>query len=354
MKQVPIVAILASLATLSLVVVRSVAPNLANNQLVFFLLAAIVFAITSNLNFRWWQRNSVWLYLLLVLGLIATLVVGNVTRGSARWISVGGFNIQPSQLAVPIVALLGSHLVNYYPVHKLRGLGIFAILTAIPAFLILIEPDLGSTIIFLFSLAVFIFVSRISFKYLASLLGFGIVLIVLSWSLILQPYQKQRVSSFLAPQEDIQGAGYNAQQALIAVGAGGLLGKGLGRGVQSHLRFLPERQTDFIFASLAEELGFAGSLLVLILYFWLLYTIISSAKELPHQTAQLYLFSISAMLILQITVNIGMNMGLVPITGVTLPFISYGGSSIVSFAFSFGLVASALKDIKQLKLVHLE
>lgn len=194
--------------------------------------------------------------------------------------------------------------------------------------------------------------SDIPKKYVLGLaIGAGITAL-LAWFLLLQPYQKQRITSFISPEQSSDG-NYHVEQALIAVGSGELTGRGLGQGVQSYLRFLPERQTDFIFASIAEEYGFIGGIVVLSLYALLIGFIIYTGSTTSRASAQFYCYGVAIALLLQMGVNIGMNMGLVPVTGITLPFLSYGGSSILSLTIALAIVQSIVRLQKPQAKLHL-
>jgi rod shape determining protein RodA len=201
-----------------------------------------------------------------------------------------------------------------------------------------IEPDLGTTVIFLLSVGSVLFIGPTKWTHLLGLFLIGLLVVAVSWVFVVKDYQKERITSFVAASKDISDAHYNAQQALIAVGSGQLWGQGLGQGIQSHLRFLPERQTDFIFASLAEEWGFLGSVAVVFLYMaligWILYLAFTSSSA----AAQYFGCITAIFLTIQTAVNIGMNIGLFPITGITLPFISYGGSSVLSLYMHLGIM----------------
>lgn len=338
----PLIILIFSL--LSIVGLRSIAPNLAMMQLVFFLAGAAVFWVTARFSFDWWLQLAPLLYLGLLAALIATLLFADPTRGSTRWITVFGVNLQASQLAIPIGALITTWLIartNHSFKHFLLRIAVLAL----PAGLIFIQPDLGTTIVYLISVGSIIFLSTQKLQYLLGLAGVGLLGAVFAWTFLLQPYQKDRIFSFAGiGQESAQDVNYNAQQSLIAVGSGQLFGRGLGQGVQSHLRFLPERQTDFIFASLAEELGLAGSLLILALYTALIGMLIYVAEQAHDPLTQWFTYAIIVMTLFQTGVNIGMNIGLVPITGVTLPLISYGGSSVLSLCFCYGLVESIARE----------
>lgn len=348
---VPLVILILSL--LSILTLSSIAPELAPRQLIFFMIGFGLFFFVSRIPFRRLLKLSLVFYLLNILLLIAVLVLAPLTRGSSRWIDVGGFfAIQPSQLAIPTASLFLINLFKDKPLTNIKNLFLFLLYTAIPGFLILIEPDLGTTLIYLASISVIVFLSKTKIQHIAPLIFLGIVGIILAWSFVLQPYQKARITSFISPSKD-QDASYNAQQSLIAAGSGKLTGKGLGQGIQSHLRFLPERQTDFVFASFAEEFGFIGSILLIFLYFVLVSTIITTAEKSHEPTEKHFCYVVVIMTTFQIGVNIGMNIGILPITGITLPFISYGGSSILSLIMMFGIIQSIRIHQKQKVSLHL-
>lgn len=344
-------AIISFLALISLLTIKSVAPELAAQQGLFFLLAIPLFWLTSRLKLNQVKAAAWWLYLLLNLSLLISLLVGWVTGRTGRWIPLfSSLNIQPSQLAIPIVALT---LIKFEPqLDNWLDLSKSLALIALPAVLILVEPDLGTTLIYLLSLSSLILISEISGRKLVTLLSLVVIAAVGSWSFLLKPYQKQRLTSFV-DQADTLGASYNARQSLIAVGSGQIFGQGLGQGVQSHLRFLPERQTDFIFASFAEEFGLAGSLVIICLYLALISFVLMMGYKSRDRDAFRYTLVISTMLALQAGVNIGMNIGLLPITGLTLPLLSYGGSSVLSIVIMLGLVQSVVEETWSKPVLHL-
>jgi len=342
------------LGLLSILTLSSIAPTLAPKQLVFFIIGFLIFISIFNVSFKQLKNISLFGYIGTILLLILTLLIGNVTKGSTRWIDVGGiFAIQGSQLAVPVVGLFLASYFEKRPLTKLKNLIIFLILTAIPGILILIEPDLGTTIIYIISIGTMLYILQTKRIHMTPLISGGIVSVIIAWMFILQPYQKSRVTSFISP-DDTQGAGYNARQSLIAVGSGGITGRGLGQGIQSHLRFLPERQTDFVFASFAEEFGFIGSSMLITLYTILITATLRTAKKANSQTATLFCYVTAVMILLQTGVNIGMNMGLLPITGITLPFLSYGGNSILTLLDMFGIVQNIRLNQKPKVTLHLK
>ena len=328
------------LASLSLISLRSIAPDLVGKQLLFFVIGFVVFYVVSFINSTTLKKTALIAYWFLNIILLSLLLVGTTTRGITGWINLfEGFKIQPSQFAVFITSWF---VITQLPSLKLDSwLGFSKLIgiIAIPGLLIFLEPDFGTSLVYFVSLGSILFFLSIKFKYLFSL---GAILAIFSaviWLFMLQPYQKLRITSFAGNSGNQENsATYNAQQALIAVGSGQLYGRGLGFGIQSHLKFLPERQTDFIFASIAEEWGFFGSLVLISLYFVLIIVLFTQALSMRNVEIQIFILVVAVMLFVQVSINIGMNLGLLPITGITLPLVSYGGSSILSFLLSLGVV----------------
>lgn len=350
-------AILIVYGLLSVLTLSSIAPELAAKQLGFFVVGGSVFFIISRLSWKRIEMLSPIGYAVTIFLLILTLVIAAQTRNTARWIDFGGlFALQASQLAIPLVGLfLSVTLQNLDAFKKVTILQLVRIsgIVGIPALLILVEPDLGTTIVYLASLATLGLFLKLEKKHLFSLIALVLMTIVVSWFLILKPYQKQRITSFVNPTADITGAGYNANQSMIAVGSGMFWGRGLGQGVQSYLNFLPERQTDFIFASIAEEFGFIGSIVIVCLYLALVLFLLRTAFISKNTAASLFTFIVVAQITLQTFVNIGMNMGMLPITGITLPLLSYGGSSVITLCATLGLIQSDLGEQKKELTLHL-
>lgn len=344
-------------AVLSLTTLRSIVPNLLYKQAIAFGIAFAVFFLTSKLPFAFHVGISKWLYLFLNLSLLFLLVYGSITRGISAWIVLPfGFKFQPSQLAVPITAL---YLINLFKKEQKFSCSLLIQTLAIislPAILILLEPDFGTVLVFSAALAIFLFFNKLNFKQILTLFSIGFLVLMALWFLVFKDYQKNRILGFLHLHQisvDLQAdvkessSAYNARQALIAVGSGQFWGRGIGQGVQSHLRFLPERQTDFIFASFAEEWGFVGASFLLTLYFLLLFFILSLAYKVDNFGEKLYLLVLFTMFLVQIFINIGMNLAILPITGITLPFLSYGGSSVISLFFALGIAQSIAKNFKK-------
>ncbi len=341
------------LSAISILVLRSVAPTLLSKQIIFFLMGAGIFIAASKISFSQWLKVSPYLYALLIFLLLLTQVIGKVTRGAVSWIPVGPIHVEPSQLAVVSVGLLLSHYVTKHPLQNIRSLLTFGFLAGLPAVLIFLQPDLGSTVIYVMAMASLFFLSQTKVKYILGIAGLAVITIFVAWNFLLLPYQKQRVTSFINVSDHASSASYNAIQSVIAVGSGQVLGRGLGQGIQSHLRFLPERQTDFVFASFAEETGLIGSALVVGLYTSLTFFFILMGYLASHPAEKYFCFITATMLAVQASINIGMNIGLLPITGITLPLISYGGSSVLTLCFQYGCVQSMIKEFKKQPSLHI-
>lgn len=334
------------LISIGILVIYSSSKELAFQQLIFTIVGIVVFFFISQFELSSIRNLISPIYIFITALLILVLILDIETRGSVRWIPLGIFNIQPSEFAKPALILL---LAQFWSKNIPSWINIFKSLLWSTPFILLIfkQPDLGSSLTIIAIWMGMLLSARVSFRKMIVLTLIIICVVPTSW-LFLHDYQKQRIFSFLAPESDPLGTGYNLIQSKIAVGSGELLGRGLGRGTQSRLQFLPEYRTDFIFASIAEELGFVGSLLILSIYLFLL----TYCLKVAHQTNDLFSFlivvGVVSMLLFQIFVNIGMNVGLLPITGITLPLISYGGSSLIATYFSLGLVASAARFKKRI------
>ncbi len=326
------------LLSLSCVVIYTSSPSLAIQQFTFSIIGIICFFILRNIDFRNLGRLVKPLYILIISLLILTLFLGFETRGSIRWIPLGFFNLQPSELAKPIIILILSF---FWTKNMPSWKNIFkSLLIVFPIFVLVFrQPDLGTTLTLGFIWFILLIAANLSFFKLTILSIFMILITPLTW-FSLQEYQKQRIFSFLSPTKDPQGIGFHVIQSTIAVGSGGLLGRGLGRGTQSRLQFLPEFRTDFIFAFIAEELGFLGSLIVIVLYLVIFLMTIRLLYKVGDRFGELIIIGVMAMMFFQIFVNIGMNIGVLPITGITLPLLSYGGSSIVTTLICLGLISS--------------
>ncbi len=330
------------LISIGVLVIYSSSAELAFQQLLYAILGLLFFLFVIQLDLHSVRKLINPLYFLTILLLIVVLILGIETRGSIRWLPVGFFNIQPSEFAKPVLILL---LASFWSGNISSWTSIFKSLLWISplVFLIFKQPDLGSALTLVAIWTGMLFASRISKGKILILILIALVIIPSSY-FFLHDYQKQRIIGFLQPGSDPLGRGYNLIQSTIAVGSGQLSGLGLGRGTQSRLQFLPEFRTDFIFASIAEEMGFLGSLIILSIYLFLLSYFLKIANQAEDKFYFLLIMGCFSMLLFQIFVNIGMNIGLLPITGITLPLISYGGSSLITTLICLGIVASVARS----------
>lgn len=329
----------------SLAVLFSVQFELFVNQLIFAIAGFGLYLFCSQIHFKTLRNYVLPLYGLSILCLIFVIVVGLETRGAVRWIEIGVFRLQFSEVLKPILIFcLASFLAKRDASFKTL---LYTLLLSAPVFLLIAkQPDLGSAIVYAATIVPSLLIVGFSFKWFFM----GIMGILVSGPLLwnfLHDYQKKRIVAFVNPTVDPLGISYNVIQSVIAVGSGMFFGKGLNEGTQSELRFLPERHTDFIFATLSEDLGFFGSTIVIVLFLFLFFRIIKMIQN-SRDTFFRYFAVLSFFLIfIQFTLNIGMNIGLVPVVGITLPFVSYGGSSLLSLFLLLGILTSLYKDSEE-------
>lgn len=329
------------LSLLGLLVIRSVAPSLFGDQFLFFIVSVGLFLLFSALDYQIIFSLYIPAYISSILFLTLPYFFGLYSRGAVRWIPLGSFSLQPSEVVKPF--LLAAFAAIAVTSSAQKRLPVLLLSGLLPMFMIFRQPDLGTALVVMAGWSV-IFLSRAPLKQIVPLLILVPLLAVPVYKYVLHDYQRQRLITFVNPYADPLGKGYHVIQSVIAVGSGGIFGRGLGQGTQSQLRFLPERHTDFIFASLSEELGFAGAFFVIALFAMLLRRIYRISQGTNHRMASLYCVGIVSMLMFQIFVNIGMNIGIAPVTGITLPFLSYGGSSMASLAVLLGIVNSISSD----------
>ncbi|HPD45247.1 MAG TPA: FtsW/RodA/SpoVE family cell cycle protein, partial [Candidatus Woesebacteria bacterium] len=268
------------------------------------------------------------IFIFSILLLISPLVIGNFIRGSRRWLSLGPINLQPSEITKPLLMIFIA--TSSQPLFHLAAV-----------LLIALEPDLGSALSVLILLTPVILTNRRILKISLLILIIGLVLSPFIWQHVLKDYQRQRLTTFINPQTNPLDGGYHVIQSKIAIGSGGFWGKGYKKGTQGQLLFLPEKHTDFIFAATAEELGLAAVILILIAYFLLSSSLLNHAYSLSDNRP-LFIFNLGIFFLIwfQFFVNIGMNLGIMPVTGIPLPFLSVGTSSLISFLFSLGICFS--------------
>lgn len=333
------------LISIGILVIYSSSKELAFQQLLYTVIGWLFFFLLLQLDLHSLKKLVMPLYILAILLLITVAVLGVETRGSVRWIPVGFFNIQPSEFAKVVSVLF---LASFWSKNTTNWINILKSVIWIFPFIFLIfnQPDLGSALALVAIWIGMLFSGLISIKKMIILALTAFLIIPLTW-VILQDYQKQRIIGFFNPSSDPLGRNYNLIQSTIAVGSGQLFGRGLGRGTQSRLQFLPEFRTDFIFASIAEELGFVGCLIILSVYLYLLTFCLKIGSQAKDKFSFLVVAGVFFLLLFQIFVNIGMNIGILPITGITLPLISYGGSSLIVTFISLGLVSLVAKSNKR-------
>lgn len=274
--------------------------------------------------------------------LLLLFLIGSVFKGAQSWFNLGFFAIQPADpMKLVLILVLAKYFSRrHVEIAHWKHIIISGFYAFIPFFLVLIQPDFGSAMILFaiwFGMTV---VSGISKKHLFLVFGIGALAFGFLWMFVLHPYQKSRILTFVNPLQDIRGAGYNAYQSTIAVGSGQVFGKGVGFGTQSRLKFLPENQTDFIFASFAEEWGFVGVLLLLLCYGVIIWRILAFAMVGASNFETLFAMGLAIFFMTQLSINVGMNMGLLPVTGQTIPFMSYGGSHLVTEFAGIGILLS--------------
>ena len=337
------ICVVALLLLVGLLVLYSLSASGGTNyflkQSIFAVLGLCVLFFMATLDYRYIQRLSTTLYFITIAVLLLVLVFGTTVNGTAGWLSLGFFQVQPVEVAkVTLIIFLASFISK-----KKSELGEWTrviaslILTAVLIFLVLRQPDLGSSLVLAAIWGGMILASGLRLKHFLVLGTLAALLVAGSW-FVLADYQKARINTFLHPESDPQGSGYNVLQAIVAVGSGGLSGKGLGYGSQSQLSFLPEKHTDFIFAVISEELGMVGALFVIVLYGVLLYRIRRIGVLSTDNFGYLLSLGVMIMVFVQVLINIGMNVGLLPVTGLPAPFLSYGGSSLLSLMASLGLL----------------
>jgi len=318
-------------------------------QLLWLAFGLILFFVMSNLSYRRLWDWTYLLYALMIFLLLLVLILGVVRLGAQRWLKFAWLNFQPSELAKLIAVLLLARYFSMRPAENVRWqahkLGLFRalilplIFICVPMGLIIEQPDLGSGLILLLIFIVMFYLAGAKLRYIFLFLAIVALAMPLLWY-SLKDYQKERIAVFLNPNSDPLGAGYTIIQSKIAIGSGGFLGKGWLSGTQSQLHFLPESHTDFIFATFAEEWGFLGGIILLILYYILVRQGIVIAKRTSESFGKLLALGISSMLGLQVSINIAMNMGLAPVVGLPLPLMSYGGSSILITCISLGILVN--------------
>ncbi len=305
-------------------------------------IATIAFIIATLFDYHW-LKTLAWPVYALQLGLLVlTLAIGDGVGGSARWITFGPFTFQFSELAkILMIAVLANYLASRQAkLDSLRAILGACVLVGPPLILVMLQPDLGTSLVFAAILAGMLWMSGASLLWLGAMAAGVVAMIPIAWNYILRDYQKERLTSFLNPTPDITGSGYQLYQSQIAVGSGGWFGRGLTNGTQAQGDFLPVQTTDFVFSVLAEELGFVGGLVLFVLFALLLWRVLMAGWRSRDAFGTMFAAGIASMILFQLVVNVGMVMGIMPITGIPLPFVTHGGASLVSMAIGLGILQS--------------
>lgn len=325
--------------------VLGVNQHLLLNQIIYFLIGFSVYFIIRKIGRNYFQINSRLFYWIFIALLIITFAIGLEVKGSKRWIDFYFFKFQASEFFKIFFILYLSEFLSRKHIkyenfgHFLKSLLYFLI----PTLIIFKQPDLGNALVFVAIFVVMILFSDFPKKYFLSVVTSGMLFLPMGWFL-LKSYQKDRILSFINPHIDTQGTAYNMIQAVITVGSGQFLGRGLGLGTQSRLFFLPENYTDFAFSSLVEQFGFIGGIMVVVFFGFIMYFLVKRMIKFYFQHDEegrrkfLYILGLITYLLFQIVINVCMNMGLLPVAGIALPFISYGGSSVLALLIGFALV----------------
>ncbi len=333
-----LIAAVCALILISLVIIGSAThsdPNGARfvqRQGIFAVLNIALAVFLMNFDYKILQRYGMKLYGFNLVLLIAVMLVGHSALGAQRWIQLGPITLQPSEFAklimiISLASLLEDKIGKLNTLHDLLPVGLFV---GVPFILVMKQPDLGTSLVFIAIFLGMIFACGVNLKLLGGLFAAGLAIIPLLWMFVLKEYQKMRIMVFLDPNVDPLGSGYHIIQSEIAIGSGMLFGKGLFSGTQSQLNFLPENHTDFIFAVVGEELGFIGVALLLFLYLVILWRGMRIAQDASDTFGMLIAVGITSMLAFHVLVNIGMTMGIMPVTGIPLPLMSYGVSSLTT------------------------
>jgi len=319
-----------------------VSDGLYSQQLIWIILSILVFFVAALGTYRFLRRRAViiTIFLAAVAALILVTLTGTIAGGAQSWFDLGSFRVQPAEPAkLAIIIILAKYFDRRHAlIHNFRHIIISGLYAFLIAGLVFVQPDFGSAIIIAAIWFGMILIAGISLRHVLVLIAAALLVFTLLWTVGFTDVQKERVTSFVNPVTDLQGAGYNARQAMVAVGSGQLLGKGIGYGTQSRLSFLPEHQTDFIFAAFAEEWGFVGVLILLLLFGIIFWRIANLALSGETQFERLFGAGVFIFLLTHVVMHVGINLGLLPVTGTTLPFMSYGGSHLLIEFLALGIL----------------
>ncbi len=317
-------------------------------QLAFITLSIITLFVVSQINYRRFLQYAYIIYMLGLVVLVAVLFLGTTVNGTTGWFQFAGISIQPVEFAKIAFILAAARFLadRSFEMEKWGTVMRYGLLLLLYLGLVLVQPDLGSAVILGGIAVVMGLATSIRPRQLALIGIVAVALGIISWFTVLDTYQQNRLLTFVDPQRDPMRSGYNVTQAVISVGSGEWFGRGLGLGPQSQLRFLPERETDFIFAVIGEELGFVGAGTVISVFALIIWRLWRLSRSLSDDTARYVVVGYCALLFGQVMINIGMNIGIMPVTGIPLPFVSAGGSSLLAMALGLGMVINALSARK--------
>ncbi len=337
------------LCVLGMVTMASFSANepYVHRQIVWVIIGSIVFLVSSQFDWRVLRRTSVafGFFALMVLPLGALILIGEVTKGARSWFTLGSIGVEPIELAkLALIIVLAKYFSRrHIEIRNIRHILVSGLYAGVVFGLVALQPDFGGAIIIFSIWFGMILLSGISRVHLFSVFMLGAVVFSGLWAFGFQDYQKKRIMTFINPTADVRGAGYNVMQSQIAVGSGQILGKGIGYGTQSKLRFLPEYQTDFMFAAFAEEWGFVGVLIVFTLYGVVFVRIGRAALRGATNFETLFALGVLCYFFAHFALHSGINLGILPVTGTTIPFMSYGGSHLVAEFFALGIISAQLR-----------
>lgn len=318
-----------------------------DRQLIWIVVSISAFLICSLIDWRFLRRSGVIsaLYLGFVAVLAGLFVLGTVAKGAKSWFAIGGAAVEPADfMRIAIIAMLAKYFSRrHVEIANIRHIIVSGLYAFIPFVLILLQPDFGSALIIFLIWLGMIMISGVSKKHLLLVFAIGVLSFSFAWLFVFHPYQKDRIKTFVHPLADVRGAGYNAFQSTIAVGSGQFFGKGVGYGTQSRLKFLPEYQTDFIFAAFAEEWGFFGVALVFLLFGLIIWRLFGNALMAATNFETLFATGVAIYLMSHFIIHVGMNIGFLPVTGLPMPFMSYGGSHLLTEFICLGMVSGMRK-----------
>ena len=312
-------------------------------QIIFFVIGIILMFFFSFFDWRNFRENSsliLALYFLCLMALVGLFFFAPSIRGVKSWYKIGVFSFDPIEFTkIILIILLAKYFsTRHVEMYQIRHILLSGLYVFLPAVLIFFQPNLGSVLILVSIWVGILIVSGIKLKHFLLLVFCAILVLILSWNFLLKDYQKSRVISFVSPQLEPLGINWNQNQAKIAIGSGGIFGQGIGKGSQTQYGFLPESQNDFIFSAIAEETGLIGVLILLLLFLILIWRIFKIALSSQSNFPRLFSTGFAILLISQIFIHIGMNLGLLPIIGISLPFVSYGGNGLITALIAIGIL----------------